>query len=121
MAGKDKVTIYHNPRCSKSRSALVLLQERGIDTVVVEYLKTPPTKDELRAILKKLGMKPGQIVRTGEDVYKQKFAGKTLTDEQWLDALAKNPILIERPMVVKGDKAVLGRPSENVLKLIASR
>ena len=112
------VTLYHNPRCSKSRSALALLEEKGFRPAVVEYLKTPPTKEELRSILKKLGMKPEQIVRKSEDVYKQKFAGKSLTDEQWLDALAKNPILIERPIAVKGDKAVVGRPPENVLELI---
>lgn len=113
------VTLYHNPRCSKSRSALAILEEKSIQPAVVEYLKAPPTRDELRSILKKLGMNPEQIVRKGEDVYKQKFAGKTLTDEQWLDALAQNPILIERPIVVKGDRAVLGRPPENVLELIA--
>lgn len=112
-------TLYHNPRCSKSRSALAILEEKGVQPAIVEYLKTPPTKEELRSILKKLAMKPEQIVRKGEDVYKQKFAGKALTDEQWLDALAKNPILIERPIVVKGDKAVLGRPPEKVLELIA--
>jgi arsenate reductase len=114
------LTLYHNPRCSKSRSALAILEEKGIRPNIVEYLKAPPTREELRAILKKLGMKPEQIVRKGEDAYKQKFAGKTLTNEQWLDALAMNPILIERPIVVKGDQAVLGRPPENVLKLIAS-
>lgn len=112
-------TIYHNPRCSKSRSTLAILEGKDIQPAVVEYQKTPPTKEELRSILKKLGMKPEQIVRKGEDVYKQKFAGKTLTDEQWLDALAKNPVLIERPIVVKGDRAVLGRPPEKVLELIA--
>ena len=115
---KSSITIYHNPRCGKSRSALALLQEKGVQPRIIEYLKTPPTTEELRAILKKLGMKPEQIVRKGEDVYKQKFSGKMLTDEQWLDALAMNPILIERPIVVKGDKAVIGRPAENVLSLL---
>jgi arsenate reductase (glutaredoxin) len=111
-------TLYHNPRCSKSRSALAILEEQGVKPAIVEYLKAPPTKEELRAILKKLDMKPEQLVRKGEDVYKQKFAGKALSDEQWLEALAKHPILIERPIVVKGDKAVLGRPPEKVLELI---
>ena len=113
------VTLYHNPRCSKSRSALAILEEKGVQPAIVEYLKTPPTREELRAVLRKLGMKPEQIVRKGEDVYKQKFAGKSLSDAQWLDALAQNPILIERPIVVKGDRAVLGRPPEKVLELIA--
>ena len=112
------VSLFHNPRCGKSRSALVLLKEKGVQPNIIEYLKTPPTKEELRAILKKLGMRPEQIVRKGEDVYKQKFSGKMLTDEQWLEALVKNPILIERPIVVKGDRAVIGRPSEKVLELL---
>ena len=112
------VTIYHNPRCGKSRSALTLLEEKGVQPRIIEYLKTPPTKEELRAILKKLGMKPEQLVRKSEDAYKERIAGKTLSEEQWLDALAMNPILIERPIVVKGDKAVIGRPAENVLSLL---
>jgi arsenate reductase len=112
------VTIYHNPRCGKSRDTLALIRGKGIEPHVIEYLKTPPTKEELRGLIAKLGIKPEQLVRKGEDVYKQKFDGKTLTEEQWLDALAKNPILIERPIVVKGAKAVLGRPPENVLALI---
>jgi len=115
---KSAITIYHNPRCGKSRSALALLEEKGLQPHIIEYLKTPPANEELRAILRKLGMKPEQIVRKGEDVYKQKFAGKALTDEQWLDALVKNPTLIERPIVVKGDRAVIGRPPENVLVLL---
>jgi arsenate reductase (glutaredoxin) len=115
MAG---VMIFHNPRCGKSRAALTLLQDRHIEPEIVEYLKTPPTKEELRVLLEKLRMKPEQLVRKGEEVYKQKYAGRTLTDEQWLDALAKDPILIERPIVVKGREAVIGRPPENVLALL---
>jgi arsenate reductase len=111
-------TIYHNPRCGKSRAALALLLEKGIEPAVVEYLKTPLSKEELRAILKLLRMKPEQIVRTGEELYKDKFQGKTLSDEQWLDALVANPILIERPIVVKGNRAVVGRPPERVLELL---
>jgi arsenate reductase (glutaredoxin) len=117
MAGKDTITIYHNPRCGKSRAALAILAESGIDPVVVEYLKNPPTKDEMRAILKKLGMKPEQIVRKGEDVYKEKFAKKSQDENQWLDALVKNPILIERPIVIRGNRAVIGRPPEKVREL----
>jgi arsenate reductase len=114
----NAVTIYHNPRCGKSRSALSLLQEKGIEPTVVEYLKTPPTRAELRALVAKLGIAPEQLVRKGEDVYKEKFKGRTLTDEQWLDALAANPILIERPIVVRGDRAVIGRPPERVLEVV---
>jgi arsenate reductase len=120
MAADKTITIYHNPRCGKSRGALALLEEKGVHPHIIEYLKTPPTKEELRSIVKKLGMKPGQIVRKGEEVFKEKFAGKTLSDEQLLEALVKNPILIERPIVVVGDRAVIGRPPENVLELLTS-
>lgn len=112
-------TIYHNPKCTKSRQTLGLLEESGAEPKVIEYLKTPPTAAELKGILAKLGMKPEQLVRKGEDVYKEKFAGKTLTDAQWIEALVKNPILIERPIVVSGDRAVLGRPPENVKALMS--
>src|SRR5262245_1109244 len=109
-------TIFHNPKCSKSRQTLALLQEHQIEPRIVEYLQTPPTAAELKSILAKLGMKPEQLVRRGEDVFKERYAGKTLTDAQWIDALVKHPILIERPIVVSGDRAVLGRP-QNVKQL----
>jgi len=110
--------IYHNPRCSKSRSACALIAENGIAAEVVEYLQTPPTKEELRALLKKLGMKPGELVRQGEEEFKEHYAGRTLTDEEWLDAMVAYPILIERPIVVCGDRAVVARPPERVLELL---
>jgi arsenate reductase len=112
------VTIYHNPQCTKSRGTLALLQERGIAPRIVEYLKTPPTAAELRAIVDKLGIEPEQLVRKGEDVYKTKYAGKTLTDAQWIEAMVRDPILIERPIVVRGNRAVIGRPPENVRQLL---
>jgi arsenate reductase len=115
---KTAITLYHNPRCGKSRQALALLQEKGIEPDIIEYLKTPPTRSELAGLVKKLGKKPADIVRTGEEIFKEKYQGKTLTDAQWLDALARDPILIERPIAVKGERAELGRPPENVLKLI---
>jgi arsenate reductase (glutaredoxin) len=115
----SEYTIYHNPRCTKSRATLALLTERGIEPHVIEYLQTPPTAKELKAIVAKLGIKPEELVRKGEDVYKEKFAGKSLTDAQWIQALAANPILIERPIVVRGDKAAIGRPPENVEKLLS--
>lgn len=114
----SSVTIYHNPRCSKSRATLALLQEHGIEPTVVEYLKNPPDKQELEIITRKLGLKPEQIIRRGEDSFKQNFAGKSLSDDEWLEAMAQFPILIERPIVVKGDRAVIGRPPENVLDLV---
>ena len=110
--------IYHNPRCSKSRQTLGILQDKGIEPEVVEYLKTPPSGAELKRILKKLGLKAEDIIRKGEALYKEKYKGKTLTNEQWIKVLAENPVLIERPIVVTDNKAVLGRPPENVLELV---
>ena len=115
---KTQFRIYHNPRCSKSRNTLALLQQHGIEPAVIEYLKDSPSKSELKTIVRKLRFQPEQIVRKGEDTYKSKFAGKSLSAYQWLDALTRNPVLIERPIVVKGDRAVIGRPPENVLELM---
>lgn len=112
------VQIYHNNRCSKSRETLDLIQQKGEQVEVIEYLKQGPGKAQLKDLLKKLDMKPEQIVRRGEPLYKEQFAGKSFSDEEWLDILVTNPILIERPIVVKGDKAVIGRPPENVLTLL---
>lgn len=112
------IRIYHNPSCSKSRSACALIAEKGIAAEVVEYLQTPPTKEELRALLKKLGMKPAELVRQGEAEFKAHYAGRALTDEEWLDAMVAYPILIERPIVVRGDRAVVARPPEKVLELL---
>jgi len=117
MAG-SVVTIYHNPRCSKSRRTLEMLRENGVEPNIVEYLKTPPDKAALKKITNMLGLNAEQLVRKGEETFKQQFAGKALSEDQWLDALVKYPILIERPIVVKGTQAVLGRPPENVLDLL---
>lgn len=114
----SEFTIYHNPRCTKSRATLALLEDRHIQPTIVEYLKTPPTAAELKAIIGKLGIKPEDLVRKGEDIYKEKYAGKSLTDAQWIDAMVRDPILIERPIVVSGARAVIGRPPENVEALI---
>jgi arsenate reductase len=110
--------IYHNPRCSKSRQTLSILEENGIKPDIILYLQDAPTRAALSAVLEKLGMQPSQIIRKGEQIYKENFKGKKLTEAEWLDALVKYPKLIERPIVIKGDKAVLGRPPENVLDLI---
>ena len=110
--------IYHNNRCSKSRAAYQLITEKGIAVEVVDYLRTPPTRDELRDLLRKLGMKPAELVRRGEAVFKEHYTGRSLSDDDWLDALAEHPILIERPIVVRGERAVLGRPPEKVLELL---
>ena len=110
--------IYHNPRCSKSRKTLALLQENGVEPDVVLYLDNILTVDELRALLAKLGIGPMQLVRKGEAVWKEKYKGKELSDDQVIEAMIANPKLIERPIVVKDQTAVLGRPPENILELI---
>ncbi len=113
-----KLQIYHNPRCSKSRAGLALLEEQGINPEVVKYLDTPPTVEELTALLQKLDMKPRELMRTKETIYKE-LGLKDVTDEQTLiKAMAAHPKLIERPIVVKGDKAVIGRPLENIEVLL---
>lgn len=112
------IVLYHNPRCSKSRSALTLLEEQGIAPIVVEYLKTPPSAAELHDLVKKLAIKPEALVRTGEELFKSGFKGKAMTDAQWIDALAANPVLIERPIAIRGERAVIGRPPEKVLELL---
>lgn len=115
---KDKITIYHNPRCSKSRDSMCILEEFGAEAEVVHYLETPPTQKLLKELLKKLGMKAEQIVRKSEPLFKEKFEGRKLTNAEWIKVLANNPVLIERPIIVKGDKAVLGRPPEKVKELL---
>jgi arsenate reductase len=112
-------TLYHNPRCSKSRETLALLEQSGASPRVIEYLKTPPTAAELATLITKLGIEAEQLVRKSEDVYKSNYAGRTLTAAQWIDAMVQHPVLIERPIVVKGKEAVLGRPPENVKKLLS--
>jgi arsenate reductase (glutaredoxin) len=111
------VTIYHNPRCSKSRSTLALLEENGVHPQVILYLETPPGIREIAGLLQKLGLTAGQLVRRGEGIYKASGLGGNSSDEEILAAMAKYPKLIERPIVVRGDRAVLGRPPENVLEL----
>ncbi|MCP2044230.1 arsenate reductase (glutaredoxin) [Pontibacter sp. HSC-36F09] len=112
------VTIYHNNKCSKSRQTLELLREKGVELQVVEYLKDTPSAEQLKAVLHKLGLQPEQVLRKGEQVYRENFAAKSFTDEEWLQIMADNPILIERPIVVKGDKAAIGRPPEKVLEIL---
>lgn len=113
------VTIYHNPRCSKSRTTLALLQEKGIEPRVVEYLKNPPSENEIEALLKMLGFEPRELMRKGEAPYKDgglSDPGKTRA--QLIAAMAADPILIERPIVVANDKARIGRPPQQVLEII---
>ena len=114
-----RTTIYHNPRCSKSRQTLALLEERGISPRVVDYLKTPPSAAELKAILKKLGLRPRDLMRKGEPRYAELgLNDHDLDDDALIALMVANPILIERPIVVSGGKAALGRPPESVLKIL---
>lgn len=111
------LTIYHNPRCSKSRQTLKLIQESDFEVEVVPYLLQPPSHEELDQILLKLDLEPEQIIRKGESLYQSHFKGKHYSRKEWIQILVKNPVLIERPIVVKGTQAVLGRPPQNVKKL----
>jgi arsenate reductase len=113
------ITIYHNPKCSKSRQTLELLQQNGITPTVIEYLKTPPTAETLKAILSQLGMAPRDLMRKREAVYAENgLDNPSLSDDDLIDAMVKNPILIERPIVLASGKAALGRPPEQVLEII---
>jgi len=114
----ESITLYHNPRCSKSRTALALLQDKGVEPTVVLYLETPLGRDELAALVAKLGIAPHELIRTGEDIYKAEYKGTSLDDAGWLDAMVQHPKLMERPVAVRGDRAVIGRPPENVLSLL---
>jgi arsenate reductase (glutaredoxin) len=113
------LTLYHNPRCSKSRGALELLEERGLTPTIVRYLETPPTAAQLQALLGKLGIAARALLRTGEDEYKAlNLADANLSDEQLIAAMVAHPKLIERPILIAGDKAVIGRPPEKVLEIL---
>lgn len=106
--------IYHNPRCSKSRETLQLIRNHGVEPEIVEYLKEVPTTAELKDILMKLNLKAEEIIRKGEPYYKENLKGKSFSEEEWIQIMIENPKLIERPIVVKNNKAVLGRPPESV-------
>ncbi|MBA6412788.1 arsenate reductase (glutaredoxin) [Parahaliea sp. F7430] len=111
-------TIYHNPRCSKSRATLALLEENGVEPTVVRYLEAPLDKAQLQELLLKLGISPAELLRRGEAEYKELGLNAQSSDQEVLQAMSNHPKLIERPIVVRGDRAVLGRPPENVLELL---
>lgn len=110
--------IYHNPRCTKSRQTLALLDEKNENTQIIEYLKTSPSKEEITNIIALLGIKPLALIRKGEKIFKEEYKGKALNDEEWIEAMVAHPILIERPIVIKNGKAAIGRPIENVLDIL---
>lgn len=113
------VTIWHNPRCSKSRATLALLEERGIEPDILYYLEDPPAADEITRVLVLLGRSPRELMRTGEDAYRdQGLDDAGLSDTALVEAMAKTPKLIERPVVITGDKAAIGRPPESVLDIL---
>lgn len=110
--------IYHNPRCRKSRETLEIIQESGKNPEIVEYLKEVPSKEELKSILKKLGISAEELLRKGEAIFKEKYKGKSLSEDEWIDAMIEHPKLIERPIVISGNKALIGRPPEKVKELL---
>lgn len=110
--------IYHNPRCLKSRQTLALLKEKGISPEIIEYLNTPPSEVELNHILDMLGIEPEALMRKGEDEYKQHFMGRTLSRAEAIRLMVQYPKVIERPIVINGSKAAIGRPPESVLEIL---
>ena len=114
----SEVTIYHNPRCSKSRQTMALLEDKGIDPDVVLYLETPPDAPTIASLLKMLGLSARELMRTKEDIYKELDLASIDDEAALISAMTENPKLIERPIVVSGDKAALGRPPENVLGIL---
>jgi len=112
------VTIYHNPRCSKSRATMALLEERNVNPDIIEYLKNPPSEAELDHILTMLGKEPEELMRKGETEYGKFIRGRNLSRAEQIRLMVEHPILIERPIVVKGDKATVGRPPESVLDIL---
>jgi arsenate reductase len=112
-----KVTLYHKPTCGTCQKVMKALQEKGAEVTAIEYLKTPPSEAELDAILKKLNMEPEELARKKEPLFEEKFSGKTLSRAQWLKVLHTNPVLIERPIVVMGERAVVARPPERLAEL----
>ena len=114
-----QMKIYHNPRCGKSRQTLQRIADAGVEPEVIEYLKSPPTAEELDGVLKKLGLEPRELMRTKETVYKELgLTGKQLSRADAIQVMVENPVLIERPIVIEGNKAILGRPPENVDELL---
>jgi len=116
----SKVTIWHNPRCSKSRDTANLLKEKGIEAEVIRYLDAPPSKEEIRAVLEMLGIPARGLMRTKEALYKELGLQDVEDEEKLIEAMAENPKLIERPVVIKDGKAAIGRPIEKVIELLDS-
>jgi arsenate reductase len=114
----EKIIIFHNPQCSKSRESLEILQNSSCEFEVVEYLKQPLKKSQLKKVIKLLRIRSQDLIRKSEEIYKSEFKGKDLTESEWLEAMIKFPKLIERPILIKGKKAIIGRPPSLVLELL---
>ena len=112
------IKIYHNNRCSKSRCGVQALEESGKDFEVVKYLEDIPTKEDLKHIIKLIGITPIELVRKNEGIWKENYKGKTLSDDEIIEAMVANPKLIERPIIINGDRAVIGRPTEKIFEII---
>lgn len=109
---------YHNPRCGKSRQCLAFLQEKGVEPELFLYLKTPPTFEQLKEVISKLKIKPLELIRKKEAIFKENFKGKEFSDDEWIQVMIDNPKLIERPIIITDNDAVIGRPKENILELL---
>lgn len=112
------ITIYHNPRCTKSREGLCLLEELNEEFIIRKYLEEPFSKTELKDVIKKLNIKPIELVRTKEKIWINQFKNKELSDDELITILIENPKLIERPIIVKGNKAVIARPKEKIQEIL---
>ncbi len=112
------IKIYHNNRCSKSRQGLQILEESGKDFEIIKYLENIPSQEELSKIIELLGIKPVELVRKNEAIWKENYKGKELTDAEIIAAMVKNPKLIERPIIINGDRAVIGRPPEKIITIV---
>lgn len=117
-AQSERIIVYHNTRCTKSREACSILEKKKISYDTIEYLKKPLNEEEIKSLLKKLKIKAEELIRKKESLFQEKFADKKFTESQWIKLMVKHPILIERPIIVKGNTAIIGRPPERILEMI---
>jgi arsenate reductase len=113
-----KLKIYHNPRCGKSREALKYLQQKEIETEIILYLQNTPTFEEIKEVIRKLKIKPFDLIRKHEKIFTESFSNLNLSEDEWIQTMVDNPILIERPVIISDHKAVIGRPKENIDELL---
>lgn len=110
--------LYHNPRCAKSREALKFLQDKGMEVDIIDYIKNPPSKAEFKRILKKLGIKAEELLRKNEKLYKEEYKEKSLKNDEWIQVMLDNPKLMERPIFINGEQAVLARPADKIQEIL---